>query len=515
VTHPGRKRVLIVNAYFDELRRGARPFSVPTAMGPVQLAGALDPDRCEIRLYNEQHSGPLNDPALLGWPDLLVLTGLTSSFDRMLQLTAYARSQNLDVVVAAGGPAIRALPKLAASYFDYVCTGDVESLADVASDAFGPSYAADVWHPRYDLATDLGRIGYVESSRYCNFHCSFCSLTAESRRYKPYSLDQVRYQLEAVGKRHTLIFIDNNFYGNDRGFFVERVKLLEDLVRGGRIRGWSALVTNDFFLDDENLRLVKRAGCQALFSGVESFDTAEVRRFRKLQNTRLPQVELIRKCLDAGLTFFYGLIFDASHRHVADMRHELELVMSMPEITLPTFATLTIPLPGTPYFRQCVDAELFLPNAKLRDLDGSTLVLRPLDPIVEVTRFLRELLRMSGWRSRAFRHASGVWWRYRRTLNRDQMLGAVARDLQLLMPSIFLASGRARRQDVAGRTFVTTTETLDPQYTPAFRVARKYESHFKPTMLTDNAGALSEAVAADLSIPRAQVNAIISPALHV
>ena len=37
-----RRRVLVVNAYFDELRRGARPFSVPAAMGPVYLAAAFD-----------------------------------------------------------------------------------------------------------------------------------------------------------------------------------------------------------------------------------------------------------------------------------------------------------------------------------------------------------------------------------------------------------------------------------------------------------------------------------------
>ena len=33
---------------------------------------------------------------LLSWPDMLVLTGLTNGFDRMLHLTAYARSKNLE-----------------------------------------------------------------------------------------------------------------------------------------------------------------------------------------------------------------------------------------------------------------------------------------------------------------------------------------------------------------------------------------------------------------------------------
>ena len=494
-----RRRILIVNAYFDELRRGARPFSVPMAMGPVQLAGAFDRERCEVRVYNEQHSGPLLDATLLGWPDMLVLTGLTSSFDRMLQLTAYARTLNPRVVVAAGGPAIRAMPRLAGEYFDYACQGDVEQLAEVTTEALGAEYAAPVVHPRYDLATDLGRIGYIESSRYCNFKCSFCSLTGEGRRYQGYAIDDLRRQLRAVGPRRTLIFIDNNFYGNDRDFFLARLDLLREMTARQEIRGWSALVTGDFFLKDANLRLVKEAGCQALFSGVESFDDSQIVRFQKLQNRRLPQVQLIRKCLDAGLTFFYGLIFDPANRTIESMRGELDVVYGTPEITMPTFVTLTIPLPGTPYFRDCVNRDLFLPHAKLRDLDGSTLVLRPLDSMPAATDFLCELLRMTGWRMRALRHAAGFFRRYRGLLNEDQIVSALARDMQLLLPSAMIASGRARRRDVAGRSFVTTSERLDPQYTPFMRVEARYESHFAPTMLTDGHGRIVDALFDDLA----------------
>ena len=495
-----RRRVLIVNAYFDELRRGARPFSVPTAMGPVHLAGAFDRERCDVRVYNEQHGGPLLDRDLLGWPDMLVLTGLTSSFDRMLQLTAYARTLNPRVVVAAGGPAIRAMPRHAGGFFDYACQGDVEQLAEVAAEALGAAYAAEIVRPRYDLATDLGRIGYIESSRYCNFKCSFCSLTGEGRRYRGYAIDDIRRQLREVGPRRTLIFIDNNFYGNDRGFFLARLELLREMTSKKEIRGWSALVTGDFFLKDENLRLAKAAGCQALFSGVESFDNAQIRRFQKVQNLRLPQLDLIRKCLGAGLTFFYGLIFDPANRTVESMRRELDLVYGTPEITMPTFVTLTIPLPGTPYFRDCLDRDLFLPHAKLRDLDGSTLVLRPLDPMPTVTAFLRALLRMSGWRMRALRHMVGFYRRYHRLLNEDQMLSALARGMQLLAPSAMIASGRARARDVARRTFVTTTEHVDPQYTPFMRVEARYEAHFTPTMLTDGSGRIADALFDDLGV---------------
>ena len=103
-----RKRVLIVNCFFDDSRLPARRTTkFPQAMGPVFLAGAFDTELCEVRLYNEVDSGPLSDAAAFEWADMLVLTGLTNTFDRMLHLTAYARTKKPSVIVVAGGPTIR------------------------------------------------------------------------------------------------------------------------------------------------------------------------------------------------------------------------------------------------------------------------------------------------------------------------------------------------------------------------------------------------------------------------
>ena len=77
------------------------------AMGPAYLAGVFNRNVCDVRVYDEFSSGSLEVPELLSWPDMLVLTGLTTGFDRMLHVTAYARSLNAQVIVVAGGPGIR------------------------------------------------------------------------------------------------------------------------------------------------------------------------------------------------------------------------------------------------------------------------------------------------------------------------------------------------------------------------------------------------------------------------
>lgn len=493
----GRKRILIVNAFFDEYRRtGGSRARVPRAMGPEFLAGAFARERCDIRAYSEQYSGPLTDMRLLAWPDMLVLTGITASFDRMLHLTAYAKALNPAVVVVAGGPPVRALPLRARGFFDYVCLGDVEELSAVAAAVFGDDHAAAEWFPRFDLAPRTGTFGYVESTRYCNFRCSFCSLSAERTHYKTYDLDFVRRQIEAADRKH-LIFLDNNFYGNDRASFLARLALLKAMRGEDKLRGWCALVTGDFFRRPENLTLAREAGCEGLFSGVESFDEQTLRAYNKRQNTLLPQVQQIRGCLEAGILFAYGIMLDPSSRRLADLRREIDFIVGTPEITLPAYFTLSIPLLGTPYFRECLERELFLPSVRLHDMDGLTVITKPLDPIDDVVAFARDVPNLRGYRLKALRHTARFLRRHYRLLSPLQLAAAGASAALICTQSAASSPFRPRLRRPR-RTYLGPTETLDPLYRPAIPLPSRYERYFLPTMVTGPDGHLAEDVAEDM-----------------
>ena len=164
------------------------------------------------------------------------------------------------------------------------------------------------------------------------------------------------------------------------------------------INSWSCLVTGDFFGRPENLDFIKRAGCKLIFSGVESFRKSTLQTYNKRQNTIVPQVEMIRNCLEKGVAFAYGIMLDPITRDISDLRSEIEFILGTPEITLPAFFTLTIPLIGTPYFNDCVKQRLFFPETKLRFLDGITLTMRPRDPIEQVLAFIRTVPNLRGYR---------------------------------------------------------------------------------------------------------------------
>jgi hopanoid C-2 methylase len=460
-------------------------------MAPAYLAGHFAPGSCEIRCYNEVSDGPLEDETLLAWPDMLVLSGLTNSFDRMKHLTAYARTKNPRVVVVAGGPAVRMLPALAANVFDYACLEDTENITSVIREVFGPTYLAEEPMPRFDLAHWTRGVGYLETTRYCNFRCAFCALTGEGRAYQPYDLGYIGRQLEVLGKHKKLFFIDNNFYGSDRGHYMARLELLKELRATGQFSNWGALVTSDFFQKDENLRLARESGCELLFSGVESFDSDWLRSFAKVQNVKSPQVDLISKCLNAGIVFIYGLIVDVTARSLSDIRRELNFIVSTPEVTLPCFITTSIPLLGTPYFFDALRKGTILPNTKLRDLDGTTITQRPVDPLPDVVRFMGDLQSFREFRSRVPKHAIGFVRRYRRKLNPLQLAIGAGMGLMLSMQSLSTGSLPLRAKKLGpARTFVSTTEPLDHMYKPAFRVESRFEDYFNPTMITDKNGEL-------------------------
>ena len=490
-----RKRVLIVNCYFDDSRQPIKRTSkLPQSVGPIYLAGAFSRERCEVRCYTELASGPLEDEQLLAWPDVLVLTGLTNGFDRMMHLTAYARTKNPNVIVVAGGPPVRSLPLLSRKIFDYSCLGDIEELCEVITEALGPEYVAEDMLPRYDLAYWLGRIGYAETTRYCNFKCSFCALTAEGRGYQTYDLDYIRRQIVASGKRSRMLFHDNNFYGSDRSHFKAKLKVINEMRNAGYFNVWGALVTNDFYARDENLELIREAGCELLFSGLESFDNDWLRNFNKLQNTKAPQVEMITKSLNAGVVFAYGLMLDVSTRSVSDLRRELHFITGTPEITVPSFVTLSIPLLGTPYFYECLQKRSILPNTKLRDMDGTTVLQHPVDPIEEVVKFVDDLQSLKGFQGRVLKHAAGFTRLYRSKLTIAQMVLALGNGLLVCaqpLSTSFTGFGWLKKRP-RPRTFISSTEPLDHTYTPAFRVDSRFEDYFKPTMVTDAAGELHE-----------------------
>ena len=145
-------------------------------------------------------------------------------------------------------------------------------------------------------------------------------------------------------------------------------------------------------------------------------------------------------------------------------------------------------------FYECLKNQTILPETKLRDMDGTTILQHPVDPIDEVVKFVDDLQSMRGFQGRVIKHALGFSRLYHKKLTRMQMVLAVGAGLLVCaqpLTTSFTALGWARKRP-RPRTYISTTEPLDHMYTPAFRVDSRFESYFKPTMVTDKQGELHE-----------------------
>lgn len=496
-----RKKVLIINCYFPEYRIPLKRVNEsPDTAAPVLLAGYFDATHCDVRLYNEVNSGfvEIYEPDLLKWPDMVVITGLSVAYDRLLHVTAYTKSYNPAVITVAGGHGVRSLPDYSKRFFDYVCLGNVEQIADVIADAFGREYVSEIFNPRYDLAYWMRWLGYVESSRNCNFRCGFCSLTASGLPYQVQSLDYLDRQLENIGKRWCLYFNDNQLLGDGNKTFRARIGKVKDRIDAGQFKYWGAFVTNTFFWDDDNLKFARDSGCIQFFVGVESLsDTIWLDKVNKNQNARHNQIEIITRCQDAGILFQYGLVFDPTERTLAQIYAELDVILSTPELPLPLFTFLAIPFPGTPVFREKYENNLILPNTKMRDLESTTLCTKSLDPQEDVVRYIKTDKNMRKLRKRVIAHQAAYMKRYWHSLNFDKKVVTNLSAAAMLTPGKFTSPNSMFMKKVE-RTHVSTTDVLDSVYSPCLPVAEKYREYFKPTVLTDHGGEINPLVQDDV-----------------
>ena len=412
-----KKRVLIVNAYFDPWRNATPTrFLVPRPLAPFFLAGHFNPQVCDVQVWDEVFHGLMLDKRRFDWPDMVVFTGLTAAFDRARQLTAYFRNANPHCVTVIGGHIARALPALCADVFDYVCMGDTEEIAAVATAVFGPDAGLPDGAPRQDLAAPRMGVAYLETTKNCNFACSFCTLTGEGRPYTAYATETIERQLDAIGRVHAVALADNNFFGSNRRSFEHRVRLLGDRVRAGQFKSWGCLVTGDFFANPANLALAAENGCAAIFSGVETLDPKVLASYNKKQSLIAHPATLTQACAENGIFFDYGMMVDFSQQTMAEVAEQVDGLLADPRMKLPAFISTTIPVVGTPYFENAAQAGRLLPDVLLSDMDGMKLVERPKEPLEEVAAFYGDLLNMRGRRRALFRHTFGQAMHWRKHL---------------------------------------------------------------------------------------------------
>src|SRR5262249_17767106 len=150
---------------------------------------------------------------------------------------------------------------------------------------------------------------------------------------------------------------------------------------------------------------------------------------------------------------------------------------------------------GTPLFQDRIKSRHFLPLTKLRDMDGFTLLTRPLDEMDRVLPFVKRLVELDGGFTEFARRAFGFLRRYWRSLSAQQIAFTVAN----IFPRLINKRRTVAATDDDNLTYISTTQPLGPLYSPMFSVPERYRASFSATMITDGSGELEPEIAENLS----------------
>jgi hypothetical protein len=493
---PPQRRALVICAHLRPGRdkRRTRYFMQP--ISGLHIGSLIDRRHFDVRLHHEDWHGPF-DPARSAGYDLVFLSGLQPDFDRMRQLSYFFRRQG--AIVIAGGSICTSFPEFATRFFDVVCAGGVDSVRDVVAD-----YLSGCLKPIYRSPADrissypidhslLAKSGInplfhlMETSRGCSFKCSFCVIPVEIGVHARYDLATLAAGLEnaissspifSFRRWYPMInFLDNNF-SDDRSHMLAVAELMGSHPR---VRGWSALITQNVLHDHELIRTLARLKCMVLFAGIESLDHEMSRRFNVIDDVAFAESQGIAMC--------YGYLFDYRHQSAAEMERQILAIAHNPLMPMPVYLSVVAPLAGTTSFWEDLRLGQLAPNLRLRDLDGETICHTKLaDRREAIVDFIERMFRRPWTVVARFGILVKTLRRIVRARSFNPMRWYIIASANF---HCFIWSSETPSQ---ARTYVAGSDTLDPQYfeRPDDLSEADQIRYFDPVELTDAGGRPAE-----------------------
>ncbi len=352
-------------------------------LGLLTVAGML-PSDWQLRLV-DTNVETLRESDLR-WADLAMISAMGVQREAARELIDRCKRVGLKVV--AGGPLFTAEPE-AFEDVDHLVLGEAEVslppfLVDyaggVARHAYVPTGFADVSTtplPRWDLLRmeryfSMG----VQFSRGCPFNCEFCNVTTLfGRKPRLKSARQVVSELESLeraGWGGNVFFVDDNLIGNK---LAARTELLPALIewradRPGRTMSYNTQASINVADDPEMLSLLRRAGFETIFVGIETPDNDSLVECGKVQNRRRDMVEDVKTIQRAGIEVQGGFIVGFDSDGPSIFQRQIDFIQASGVVT--AMVGLLNALPGTALYVRLRSAGRLLGSGTGDNVDGTT-----------------------------------------------------------------------------------------------------------------------------------------------
>jgi radical SAM superfamily enzyme YgiQ (UPF0313 family) len=325
------------------------------------VVAAYLPESWEVRFVDE-NARPASSQEL-GWADAVFLSGM--HVQRGFIEDVIARAHRAGKPVVLGGPSVSGCPEHYPGA-DLIQVGEMGDSTD-AIIAWLDEHTERPARPlRFDTGTrlpltDFPRPAYdlirlpqyfissIQFSSGCPYTCEFCDIPAlYGRNPRLKTPEQVLAELDALvaGGAVAIYFVDDNFIANQKA----TLELLPHLVAWQRRNRFpvrfACEATLNIAKSDRVLALMRDAGFQVVFCGIETPEPEALRFMSKDQNLRMPILDAVRKLNDYGLEVVSGIILGLDTDTDATADHLIEFIEAsqIPMLTI----NILYALPKTP-----------------------------------------------------------------------------------------------------------------------------------------------------------------------
>jgi anaerobic magnesium-protoporphyrin IX monomethyl ester cyclase len=377
-----RKRI----RFIEPQGRHARPMNVWITrwplIGPITLATILDELGYDVRIYNENISGLVDENSDV-WDDLktadvVCLTIMTPTAPRGYDITTKLREEGATGKIAFGGVHATMCPDEALQYGDIVCRGEGESMIVALAEGEVedgihegipvedldslPTLNHHLIHRfEEDLLAHCKRKELYElpamTSRGCPYGCVYCSVTRMfGRRIRQQSVKKVAHDLKAyTGQGFNQFFYYDDNFTHDRDWLKRMLRRVAPMDVRFNTQSRIDFMWEDATrerLDKELVRLMRRGGAQSFYIGYETIDEATAKGWKKgygQGHSSLPErLAEDTKILEDNGFWIHGM-FVVGPQHTQTHVNGIVEFAARHKINSIQLSCLT-PFPGTPLF---------------------------------------------------------------------------------------------------------------------------------------------------------------------